>query len=290
MTEQLNPTKQGLCEIVDLARLADNGGEQTASVDGHFEWFVITGGSGLLEMDCRSFELRSNRVFCLPPSTGYRLHSLEAAEGFYIRIHSGWLQREDGGPTLWKLSYHLPALSRLTYIDFEPRAFGDLVPLVMLLAREGQNREMFREELMVQYLQLLLVHLIRGCGSDAEPIVSDRNYRLAERFVALVDQHFKSNRQVADYASRLGVSPNYLNQVVKVVTGFPASDHIRKRVVLEAKRHAMYSDCSMKELSYMLGFPESSHFSKFFKKETGNTFSTYKKSPAARGSLERRII
>ena len=82
---------------------------------------------------------------------------------------------------------------------------------------------------------------------------------------------------VADYASQLLVTPNYLNGIVKKNTGQSAGHLIRKRVVLEAKRMARYSDAGMKEIAYYLGFSDSGHFSKFFKTVSGMNFTDFKK-------------
>lgn len=83
---------------------------------------------------------------------------------------------------------------------------------------------------------------------------------------------------VTDYADELIVTPNYLNEVIKKITGFPASHHIQQRIVLEAKRQAAYSNLSMKEVAYQLGFDDMAHFSKFFKNASGQSFTDFKKA------------
>jgi YesN/AraC family two-component response regulator len=65
--------------------------------------------------------------------------------------------------------------------------------------------------------------------------------------------------------------------IVKRHTRQPAGYHIRQRIVQEAKRLALYSDVCMKEIAYLLGFSDTAHFSKFFKKSTGINFSEFKR-------------
>ena len=48
--------------------------------------------------------------------------------------------------------------------------------------------------------------------------------------------------------------PNYFNEVIKKITGRSAGHHIRERIILEAKRLALYSEINMKEIAYELGF------------------------------------
>ena len=93
----------------------------------------------------------------------------------------------------------------------------------------------------------------------------------------LLQEQFTSKKMVCDYASELMVTPNYLNRAIKRVSGFTASYHIQQQIILEAKRHALYSGTSMKEIAYLLGFENLAHFSKFFKSKSGMNFSNFKK-------------
>jgi YesN/AraC family two-component response regulator len=94
----------------------------------------------------------------------------------------------------------------------------------------------------------------------------------------LVSRTSRTKKMVADYASELMVTPNYLNQIVKRVSGFPASHHIQQYLIIEAKRQATQSCRSMKEIAYDLGFDDLAHFSKFFKSKSGTNFTNFKKT------------
>jgi AraC-like DNA-binding protein len=51
---------------------------------------------------------------------------------------------------------------------------------------------------------------------------------------------------------------------------------INDRILLEAKRLLLYSDKTAKEIAYELGYNESGHFSRFFKKKTGVSPSKFR--------------
>jgi AraC family transcriptional activator of pobA len=53
---------------------------------------------------------------------------------------------------------------------------------------------------------------------------------------------------------------------------------IQERVLLEAKRLLFYTEKTSKEIAYELGFEDANHFSKFFKKHTGQTPTDFKKA------------
>src|SRR5258707_334196 len=95
--------------------------------------------------------------------------------------------------------------------------------------------------------------------------------------MALLKKNFSRTRPVESYAKHLAITPNHLNVVVKECTGQTAGYHVKQRLILEAKRLAVYSNLCMKEIADVLGFSDTAHFSKFFKNCAGLNFSEFKK-------------
>lgn len=96
------------------------------------------------------------------------------------------------------------------------------------------------------------------------------NPRLAE-FSTLIDRHFKEEKRVAFYASKLYISANYLNVLCKKNLNVSATQLIQQRVLLEAKRMLQATKLSIKEIAFELGFVDHAYFSNFFKGQTGST-------------------
>jgi len=97
------------------------------------------------------------------------------------------------------------------------------------------------------------------------------------RFNTLIEQKFKTEHTVRYFALKLGISPRKLGQIVKLYTGRHVSSVIDNRLITEAKRLILFSDLTIKEIAFELGFEEHSYFSKVFKKITGSTPSEFKK-------------
>ena len=107
-----------------------------------------------------------------------------------------------------------------------------------------------------------------------------KNLELVKNFYSRLEKDFLKKKMVVEYANDLFISPNYLNEIVKRISGFTASHHIQQRIVLEAKRLAVYSTASMKEIAYLLGFEDIAYFSKFFKTFSGSNFRDFKRNRA----------
>ena len=137
-----------------------------------------------------------------------------------------------------------------------------------------------KQELLKALLVAFLVYLSKNLEAGNPDVLHSREKQLVSRFMSLLEKNFAKNKMVNDYACQLYVSANYLNRTVKKITGFTASYHIQQHIVSEAKRQALHSSFSMKEIAYNLGFDNMAHFSKFFKNNAGMNFTCFKKSVA----------
>lgn len=112
---------------------------------------------------------------------------------------------------------------------------------------------------------------------ELQPETANTRVKLVfDHFMSLVTEYHSVERNMAFYASRLGLTPKYLSKLIKQVSGRSAPDWIDSFVILEAKNMLKYTDDSIKEIVYKLHFPNPSVFYKFFKAHTGMTPSEYR--------------
>ena len=78
-------------------------------------------------------------------------------------------------------------------------------------------------------------------------------------------------KKPADFASELAVHINHLNAVVRETTGKSTRQLIAGRLLNESKALLYYSDWSVADIAYSLGFEYPNHFTAFFKRITGQT-------------------
>jgi len=161
----------------------------------------------------------------------------------------------------------------------------EMMEAVEKMIREFSTAYTDKEEILRGLLKIFLIYLNRQQdASGGQQAYFDRS-GLASRFFGLLEKNFANRKMVSDYARELSVTPNYLNESVKKASGFSASYHIQQRIILEAKRKAAYVRKSMKEIAYDLGFDDISHFSKYFKKVSGVSFSDFKREISRQFSL-----
>ncbi|TDN36763.1 AraC family transcriptional regulator [Hymenobacter sp. UV11] len=132
----------------------------------------------------------------------------------------------------------------------------------------GQGLELARA-----YLHALLLRCASLRGPGPAPAAPGG---LLARFRQLLEQRFRTCKSVASYAHELCVTPNHLSERIRQETGRPAGEHIRQRVMQEARQLLAGPDVQLKQVAYELGFEDTAHFGKLFKRCHGMSFSDFR--------------
>ncbi|MBR6632632.1 MAG: AraC family transcriptional regulator [Alistipes sp.] len=99
---------------------------------------------------------------------------------------------------------------------------------------------------------------------------------IVERFIELVRQHYREERQIGFYADKLCITPKYLSKLVKENTGRSAGEWIENHVILDARAMLQSSDMTIQQIAASLNFPNQSFFGKYFKRATGLSPKQYR--------------
>ncbi|WP_367867599.1 helix-turn-helix domain-containing protein [Pedobacter sp. WC2423] len=101
------------------------------------------------------------------------------------------------------------------------------------------------------------------------------NHQILNRLEDTLIKYFNNNDLIAKglptvqfIADALNISPNYLSDVLKVLTGQSTQQHIHGKLVEKAKEKLSGTDLSISEIAYDLGFGHPQSFTKLFKAKT----------------------
>lgn len=100
---------------------------------------------------------------------------------------------------------------------------------------------------------------------------------ISRKFLEMVKENFRSERQLKYYSDALCITPRYLSRVVKECTGSSAADWIERYVVLEARALLKSTDMTVQQISDYLNFPTQTFFGKYFKRRTGLSPKEYRR-------------
>jgi len=141
---------------------------------------------------------------------------------------------------------------------------------------EYQKPGEWQQRMLTAYLTVLLTYLSRLYTEQFKESDHSADKLLLKTFQAKINESYRELHEVGDYASMLNISAGHLSEVVKIQSGKPAIKHIHERLVLEAQRLLFHTEHSLKEITFDLGFSDTSYFNRFFKRETGVTPATYR--------------
>lgn len=105
-----------------------------------------------------------------------------------------------------------------------------------------------------------------------------RKENLVMHFTQLVQKQFRQNRNVQAYAEQLHITPKYLTETVKEITGKTAGELIDCYVMLESKLLLDNPELSIAQIAEALHFSDQSFFGKFFKRHAGISPKEYRLS------------
>jgi AraC-like DNA-binding protein len=218
----------------------------------------------------------NNCLLFIKPGQLHTAYFDSSTEGYVFSFCKSFLGIEDHDSEL--LLRSLSQMFNMQYLLLANDTLAEMHNITKQMMKEYNDLNLYRAEILRRYFKIFLIYVSRQVDEPQPVAKHSRNIDLLQSFVSLLEQNFRSQKMVADYADQLAVTPNYLNEVIKKITGYPAGYHIRQRVALEAKRKAAYADVGMKEVAYDLGFFDLAHFSKFFKNTTGMSFSDFKRN------------
>jgi AraC family transcriptional regulator, transcriptional activator of pobA len=237
---------------------------------------------GVHEIDFKHHDLSSNTLYFIAPE---QVHHLEVTPGTAVRGHAVMFTAD------FLLQHSLPPeqLSGMNLFfncdESKPLTISatEMQGLTLFFQHFAPNNSIQRPEqaeIIGAWLKLFLYECkrLKELQPLTTPKVEHRQGAIVRRFKDDVERHFSEWHQVGDYAALQHLTGNYLNEIVKSETGNSAKDLIQNRIILEAKRLARYSDLTAKEIAFRLGYEDVAHFSKFFKKCSGITFSAFKES------------
>ena len=105
---------------------------------------------------------------------------------------------------------------------------------------------------------------------------NDNAARIFLRFLSLVQNDCRQQRDVAYYADKLCITSKYLSQVSRSVSGLPASEWITYYATFELVSLLNDQSKTLTEVADLMNFETASHFSRYVKKLLGKSPSEYR--------------
>ncbi len=266
---QQEPASSGrfnLRKVEDL--LGENGLVHGLHRHDFFFILVLQHGRGRHAIDFTAYQVLDNTVFFLRPGQVHQLELEAGSTGFLMEFNTEFYCPKGGLP-----AQRLRRASNRNHCLLEARRFEKLHATVSHIFQEYTSREEGYVDAIKAHLAIFFIQLLRqgpdpkGPPTNANPYAQER----LEEFLALLDTHIATHKQVVQYTDLMNLSPYQLNEITKDTVGRTPSALINAHIVLEAKRQLLATAHQIKEIADLLGYEDASYFIRFFKKHTGHS-------------------
>lgn len=246
----------------------------------YYSILFVKNAYGKHQIDFVEYDVKPKSIIFINPGQVHDVKVKKSPEGYAILFTSEFLLnngiKKEFVENL-RLFRNCDDNPPLKIPEDEYEQFSDLVESI---AKEFNSTDQQRFDMISSHLKIFLVKCNRLTKSKNEILETaiGSDIPIVKEFKFLVERHFHILHKVNEYAEKLFVTANYLNEVIKAGIGKTAKEYIQDRIILEAKRRVHYTEMTSKEIAYELGYNDPAHFSKVFKKHTNQSFSSYKES------------
>lgn len=161
--------------------------------------------------------------------------------------------------------------------SFSEENFNLLYSILSFAENEFLSCKKDMHKALRSYLNIFLIEIERSYKPLKKSIYPGFAKEKAYKFQNLVNSNYKLFKFPSYYAGQLNISTNYLNKISKQYFGMSSGELIRNHLILESKRILHYTNLSVSEVAFELGFDHISYFVSFFKKHTGETPEQFRK-------------
>ncbi|SFW88962.1 helix-turn-helix domain-containing protein [Chitinophaga sancti] len=251
-----------------------------------FVFGFIKEARGSYTLDHHTFDFKPNTIYFTNPGHYRSFRHDEIKEAYLITFSESFLRESIHGNIFDEFPFLLTETVPAKTVT--PEVFNQFERLYLQIHQEYTGQSPFRKKIIISLFFALLLKYKEYFFMDYSPIYEgNRGSEIVVNFKKLLDKHYRelangsANEvfRLQDYADAQNLHPNYLGNVIKAKTGKTIGMWISEKSVAESRSLLQNTSLPVKDIAYRLGFTDTAHFSKFFKKQLGISPVVYRKTP-----------
>jgi AraC family transcriptional activator of pobA len=234
----------------------------------HAQILLITQGGGSFRVESELWRPEPPSLILVPVGAVHAMEFRPDTDGFVITVARSYLEAAIPGDKELAAATSRAGHYFEEWEVFEtygiPDAFQELEQEFVWSA-PGRRTAIRVHLLRILIALTRLQYAARLSGQQTD----SRDAELVSLYRELVEHHFRQDLPLASFASKLNVTQSRLNAACRLVTGRTALKLIHDRLMIEAKRNLIYTNKSVAEVAYAVGFQDPTYFSRFFSQRAG---------------------
>lgn len=226
-------------------------------------------------------------LFCMSPGQVWSMETKKdtthTPSGWMILIHPDFFWNTPLAKTIRQYGYFSYSANEALYLSYKEET--QLTGIAKYIEQEYHaNIDKFSQSVIIAQLEVILTYTNRFYQRQFITRNISGNHTI-ERTEAILTAYFNSDKlakqgipSVAFIAEQLNLSPGYLSELLKALTGQNTQQHIHNKLIEKAKELLSTTHSSVSEIAYELGFEHVQSFSKLFKAKTQRTPGAFRAS------------
>lgn len=225
------------------------------------------------------FFLAPNQIFGIEHGEDEALERM----GWMLLIHPDFLWNTSLAKSIKQYKYFDYSVNEALFLSEKEET--TITGIIQSIQQEyHSNIDKFSQGIIIAQLEVLLTYAERFYQRQ---FITRKitNHQIITRLENMLEEYFNSDDlankglpSVQYIAGSLNVSPNYLSELLKVLTGQSTQQHIHDKLIEKAKEKLSTTDLSVSEIAYELGFEHPQSFSKLFRTKTKLSPSEFRAS------------
>ena len=193
--------------------------------------------------------------------------------GWVLYIHPDFIWNTPLAKTIGQYDFWDYSLSEALFLSAKEEA--TILTIILAIEQEYQSTiDRFSKQIIISHIESLLNYADRFYHRQF--IIREKaNHQVLAQVETLLQAYFNSQDlaerglpSVRYVAEHLHISPKYLSNVLRILTGQNTQQHIHDKLIAKAKERLSTTTLTISEIAYELGFEHLQSFSKLFKTKT----------------------
>ena len=247
----------------------------------------VRSGRGVMNLEGSSVPFEGPCALLLPTECVHGLDYEVDVDRWVVTIEVAYLTQINARLREFIALWSSPRMIPFSYSNEAGMEFYSLINSLKQEVESDAVGNVVGTEALLTTLLLMLVRETRLDQAGNENATRN-DFRQAERFRKLIEEHYRENLPLQEYASMMAISLVQLRAACASAAERSPTKMIHARIIAEAKRNLIFGDMSVEQIAFWLGFADAAYFTRFFRREVGQAPSQFR--VAARQQPNRKVL
>ncbi len=231
-------------------------------------FLICTSGSSDVVINSRQYSIKEwDLVVAFPHSYAHAIHTSEDFDGVILGVNMNTLINTE----IANRSFYITTISDNPCISLRKEEAQKILRLRDIFLEESDKTDHPLRGEIDEAILKIIIYEIAALFHHSKPKAESKNSRddvIFNNFIMQLHGQEPLNRSLEHFAHKQMITPGHLSKVIKRVSGRQASEWISNYTIFSIKRMLQNKGLSIAMIAEKLNFPNASHLSQYFKKQT----------------------